>query len=279
MTTDRPTIVCFHHAGGTASAFRDWQRHAGTEVNIRAVQLPGRESRIAEARHSDLGTLVETLVHELNFLLAGPHVLFGHSMGALVAYHLARRRLELGLRKPEALAVAAYAAPHLANVSIAVEAVSDLDLARYLCDIDGMRPELVRRPEWLGPLLAVVKDDLRVCHSHRYTPASPLPFPVHAFGGVDDPLVTEENLAGWRAHTSVEFSLTMVRGGHFLVTGGSEALREGVFSLARTHARATSAEQSTGALVTTRGRGSGTSSDSGLLGGSMTRPEGTTTTP
>lgn len=235
MTGGRPKLVCVHHAGGAASAFWQWRRHARPGLDIHAVALPGRESRIAEPRHRDLGELVDSLVGELDRVLAGPHILFGHSMGALIAYHLARRRLELGRRPPEALAVAGYAAPHLASVPIAVDDVSDEELARSLCAIGGLPPELLGRPEWLGPLLAVVKDDLRVCHSHRYTPTAPLPFPVHAFGGVDDPLVTEEQLAGWREHTAAEFTRTMVRGGHFLVTGGNEALRDGVFALVRAH--------------------------------------------
>ncbi|SDD96786.1 thioesterase II family protein [Actinokineospora iranica] len=233
------TLVCFHHAGGTASVFREWRKHAGPELAVHAVQLPGRESRMGEPRHTDLDTLVEALLPELAPVLAGPHVFFGHSMGALVAYRVAHRRLELGLRAPEALAVASYVAPHLDPVRIAVDEVSDVDLATHLCDIDGLRPELLRRPDWLGPLLAVVKDDLRVCASDRRREIVPLPIPLHAFGGTSDPLVTPAQLAAWREHTTAGFHLVhLPGGGHFLVTQRGSEMRERVFDLALRRARA-----------------------------------------
>lgn len=233
--SQRPTLVCFHHAGGTASTFRDWRKNAPEDFDIHPVQLPGRESRIAEPRHTDLDTLVESLLPELEAVLAGPHVLFGHSMGALIAYRLAQRRLELGLRDPAALIVAAYVAPHTEPIRLALEQLSDLDLAKTLCDIDGMHPEFLRRPEWLGPLLAVVKDDLRICASHPATAAAPLPIPLHAFGATQDPLVTMEKLAAWSDHTTAEFGLTFLPGGHFMVTAKTSDLRDQVFTLTRRH--------------------------------------------
>ena len=135
----RINLVCLPHAGGSASYYREWGARLPEAVEVHVVQYPGREERLAEPLIDTMAEMADTVAEVLRPLFARPLVLFGHSMGALVAYHLARRRLELGLRKPDALAVAAYAAPHLANVSIAVEDVSDVDLARYLCDIDGMR--------------------------------------------------------------------------------------------------------------------------------------------
>ncbi|WP_424187570.1 thioesterase II family protein [Actinokineospora sp. G85] len=234
--TERPTLVCFHHAGGAASVFRTWKQEA--DLPVHAVQLPGRESRIGEPRHTTLTTLVDSLLPELADVLAGPHVLFGHSMGALVAHALTRRRLALGLRPPLALLVAAYVAPHEEPIRLALERMTDLELATTLCDIDGLHPEFLKRPEWLGPLLATVKDDLRVCASHHHGPTAPLPVPIHAFGGTDDPLVAPAKLVSWEAHTTAEFGLTWVPGGHFMVTAKDSTLREDVFALTRRFAGA-----------------------------------------
>jgi surfactin synthase thioesterase subunit len=229
--SETPNLICFHHAGGAASSFRLWRQHANAQLPVYAVQLPGRESKVGEPRLTDIDDVVENLLNELRPVLSGPHILFGHSMGGLIAYRLARRRIELGLLPPQALAVAGCAAPHLAAPSIVIDDVSDLQLAEHLCDINGMRPELLRRPEWLGPLLAVVKDDLRICYSHKYQPAPRLPFPIHAFAGDTDPLVSVDNVAAWQEHTSSDFRMTVVRGGHFLVTENNTELRDGVFAL------------------------------------------------
>jgi surfactin synthase thioesterase subunit len=218
--TEGITLVCFHHAGGSATAFHDWERALPVGVALHAVTLPGRDLRAGEPAHRDVRRLVEQLDGELDPLLARAHVVFGHSMGALVAYRLVQRRLARGARPPEAYFAAAYGAPHLARSVIAgvdLETVDDLELARWLHAFGGLPTELLDRPEWLRLLLGPVRADLRVCASHRYTPAPPLPVPVHVFGGARDPLVSLEDLYAWRAHAAGGFRLTVLDGGHFLV--------------------------------------------------------------
>ncbi|WP_374201888.1 thioesterase II family protein [Actinokineospora sp. PR83] len=161
--SQRPTLVCFHHAGGTASTFRDWRKNAPDDFDIHPVQLPGRESRIAEPRHTDLDTLVESLLPELEPVLASPHVLLDTAW-ALIAYRLTQRSLELGL-----------------------------------CDIDGMHPEFLRRRSPADPPARLRRhpgppgDDgetgrLERPHRRRVRPHLPPQRPLHGhWGGLRPP--------------------------------------------------------------------------------------------
>lgn len=189
----------------------------GSSVPVHAVQLPGRESRIREPRQRDLGVLTRLLVGELAGLLERPHILFGHSMGALVAYSVAAHRLAAGCRPPEALLVTAFAAPHLRCSVLPADAVDDDELAQRLHEIGGLPALLLQRPEWLGPLMARLRDDLQVCQGRVPAGAAALPCPIFAFGGARDPIVSHEQLAAWRGYTASQFELRMLDGGHFLV--------------------------------------------------------------
>jgi surfactin synthase thioesterase subunit len=225
---DAPTtLVCFHHAGGRASVFRHWQHALPAGYTTHAVQLPGHDERISEPAHRDLDALVAQLDDELDTLLDRPHVVFGHSMGALIGYRLAQRRAARGAALPLALLAAAYAAPHVARPTITgpdLDAVDDLTLARRLHTIGGFPGELLHRPEWLRLVLASVRADLAVCASHRHVPAPPLPVPLHVFGGTRDPLVSLAELHAWEEHASAEFAVTLLEGGHFLVQDDAAGL-------------------------------------------------------
>lgn len=220
--TESPTVLCFHHAGGSASVYRRWSDAAA--LDIVPVQLPGRENRRHEPRLTDLDALVDLLEIELTEEMDRPYVLFGHSMGALVAYTLAARAVADGRRVPESLVVAASAPPHLPTLPLPLDSLTDLEIAHALAEYDGLPRVLLERPEWLGPLLAVVKDDIRVCQSNRPQSVTSLPVPIHAIGGSRDRLVAETSLTQWDRHTSRDFSMTIIEGGHFLTTEKSDEL-------------------------------------------------------
>ena len=172
-------MFCFHHAGGGASLYRGWQRAIGPHVAVCPVLLPGREGRAAEPRFTELDALVADLDAELGDLLAEPHVLFGHSMGALVAYRLACHRRACRESLPRALLLSSYPAPHLAAPMPAVDDRDDDALVGLLTGTGGLAPELRDWPGGVTELLAVARDDLRLCASdgHRDRGEAPLPCP------------------------------------------------------------------------------------------------------
>jgi surfactin synthase thioesterase subunit len=212
----RLELVCLHHAGGGSLSFFPLRRALGADIAMTAVVLPGRESRHREPRHVDAEACVRQLCDELDETLRGPHVLLGHSMGAMLAYSLAQYRISLGLRAPEAMVVAASRAPHLPGPLDGLHLLDDRRLAAELAQYGGVPLELLSNPEWLESLMPTVRGDLRICESYRFIGEPPLPCPLHIFGGHGDPLVPPEMLAAWSRHSVRPRPMRLFLGGHFL---------------------------------------------------------------
>ncbi|MEU9879966.1 thioesterase II family protein [Streptomyces phaeochromogenes] len=236
-------LLCFPFAGGGASAYARWQRELdarGASVDVLPVRLPGREGRSGEPRFTELAPLVEELDEELDEVLASPHLLYGHSMGALIAYTLMRRRQERGALLPRAALLAAYRAPHLpppridadanagfgacsgasssdgAESGSGAESSADSDLARALVALGGLPEALLGHPEWLRALLPVVRDDLALCASAG--PADgPVRVPLHLFAGADDSLVRVPEVTAWRRYAARGCEVRVLPGGHFFL--------------------------------------------------------------
>jgi surfactin synthase thioesterase subunit len=212
-------LVCFHHAGGGSASFHPLRRALaakGLEVTLTTVKLPGRESRCNEPRYVDADACVRGLADELDDVLSRPHILLGHSMGALLAYSLAQQRISRGLRAPEAVIVAAHFAPHLHGSIDDIHLGDDHELAAELARYGGLPAEILSRPEWLELLMPIVRDDLRICQSYRPSDEPPLPCPLHIFGGRDDPLAPPEALSAWSGHSAQPQPIRLFAGDHFL---------------------------------------------------------------
>jgi surfactin synthase thioesterase subunit len=216
----RLRLFCLHHAGGGASIFGEWQRALGPTVAVLPVQLPGRERRVREPRFTDMASLVADLDEQLDPYLDVPHVFYGHSMGALVAWNLAVHRSAAGRRLPEALLAGAANPPHVAPVSSTALHMSQDQLVQWLLDAGGISEMVLQYPEWVRAATAMLRDDLDVCNSHRHEDlgdAEPLPCPIHAFAGESDTLVGPEAMTGWARHSRVASDLHTVPGGHLFV--------------------------------------------------------------
>jgi surfactin synthase thioesterase subunit len=196
--------------------FNAWSRALGPRIEVVPVEVENRE------RFATLSQLVELLHDQLRSELDGAHVFFGHSFGALLAYRLVCLRAAAGAKLPHALVVSSYAPPHLPPPIPPVE--DDLQLAALLSDLGGMPPELAQWPALHDRAIAATRIDLRLCATDEDANVVPLPCPIHAFGGSDDPLVSEPDLHEWRSRTTEEFSVQILRGGHFYLSDGPQLL-------------------------------------------------------
>jgi surfactin synthase thioesterase subunit len=215
-------LFCFHHAGGGPSLYREWGRALAPHIAVVPVVLPGREHRAGEPRFVDIEALVTQLHRELD--PTTPHAFFGHSMGALVAYRLACLRRDRGAEMPRALLLSGYCAPDLPSPLPPVDDLDDAALAQLLGQVGGLPPEVLAWESMLHDVLAVVRDDLKVCASQGAGDLPPLDIPIHTFGGDADPLVSELDLEGWRRATTAQFDVTILPGDHFYLDNAAPDL-------------------------------------------------------
>jgi surfactin synthase thioesterase subunit len=224
-------LLCFHHAGGAASAFRSWQNAAGPALDIVPVALPTTRPITGRRIHRSTTELIDHLLAEYEEHFREPYVLYGHSMGGLLAYLMARRLARNSDHPaPAALIVAASWSPRM-RPSIDVDSLGDRELVQLLNAIGGVPADLVKRPEWLAPMLPVIRDDLRICGVYEHDHADDvLAIPVHVIGAEGDRLVTPEQTTGW-GELGERVTIEYHPGGHFF-DADPVALRHRVFALA-----------------------------------------------
>jgi surfactin synthase thioesterase subunit/glycosyltransferase involved in cell wall biosynthesis len=219
-------LFCLPHAGAGASAFRGWGEDLPGSARICPIALPGRESRAGEAAFRELPALVAALGAALAPLTEAPYALFGHSMGAAIAFELTRWLRRGGLRLPLALFVSGARAPQTRLDREPEAEPTREELIAELRAREGTPGGRLEDPELLRLWLPVVEADVALSRSYIYLPEAPLPVPLRAYGGADDPHVRREDLEGWREQTTASFELQLFPGGHFyLQQARAELLR------------------------------------------------------
>jgi medium-chain acyl-[acyl-carrier-protein] hydrolase len=211
-------LFCFAHAGAGASAYRAWVAPlARAGVAVCPIQLPGRETRFGEPAHARLEPLLDALVPQLEPFLDRPFALFGHSMGALVAFGLARALRAAGGPLPVHLGVSGRIAPQLRDRRRRLHDLPDHELLAELRALGGIPAAALELGELLALTLPVLRADLALNESYRHVDGERLPLPITAFGGDADPKVDAEELRAWEHQTSARFRMRLLPGGHFFV--------------------------------------------------------------
>ncbi|MFI8849564.1 alpha/beta fold hydrolase [Streptomyces sp. 891-h] len=213
-------LVCIPYAGGTASVYRAWQERLGADVHVVPVQLPGRGLRLREAPYEALGPLVSQLATALlEARLCHDYALFGHSMGALLAYEVACELRERGAPEPAHLFVSGSRAPHLYGTR-EDHLLPDEELRRLVSDLGGLDRDRAVDAAYFERRLPVLRADLRVCETYRWRPRAPLGCPMTAFSATRDALASAPHTEAWRAYTSSSFLRRHLEGDHFFLNGG-----------------------------------------------------------
>jgi medium-chain acyl-[acyl-carrier-protein] hydrolase len=219
-------LFCFPYAGGGASAFRAWPTHLGVGIEVCAVQLPGRETRIREAPFDRLSALTPVLAEGLLPHLRPPFAFFGHSMGALIAFEVARWLRANGAPQPGALLVAGHAAPHLESPRPKLHRLPDAEFISELRRYRGTPEVVLQSRELLDIFLPTLRADFALFETYRHEQGAPLSYTISAFGGRFDGEVGVYELEAWREHTSAAFRVRYFPGDHFFVhTAQAELLR------------------------------------------------------
>jgi medium-chain acyl-[acyl-carrier-protein] hydrolase len=219
-------LFCFPYAGGGASVFRSWADGLPDWVEICPVQLPGRESRFREPAFTRLGPLVEALAGALQSRLDRPFAFFGHSLGALVAFELARRLGGDGAPQPAYLFISGCPAPQVFSRQTRVHALPDAELREELRGLNGTPAAVLANNELMELLLPTLRADFSLCETYTFVPGPRLTCPVSAWGGLSDETVHLRDLNAWRGQTTGPFHLRMLPGDHFFIQHSRPLLLE-----------------------------------------------------
>lgn len=221
------TLACLPHAGGGVGAFASWSKRFGPDTLVAAAELSGRGSLINEPLHTSLHSLAEAATTSLLALApARPLVLYGQSMGALIAFEIARELRRLHAASPAALIVASQKAPHLCHGREPIHALPDDQFIREVQRFEGMPPEVLENAELLELLLPSLRNDFALGETYRCRSEQPLDCPLVAFGGTRDPWISAHTLGAWRRHTRGRFTCHVLPGGHFFHQDPSSRFHE-----------------------------------------------------
>ncbi len=223
----RYRLYCFPYAGGTPGGYLAWERQL-PEVEVWGVLPPGRGKRFAEPPIEELPALVDRLLAEVDF--RPPYLLFGHSLGALVAFETARALQAAGRPGPDALVVSAHRPPHQPYEDTPISHWPDADFRAEAEHRYPAPPELAEDPELLARSYAMLRADLAIAETYRYAPAAPLSCPIAVVSGSRD-YWSEAELAGWGRHTSAGCRVVLVPGDHHYLLDRPEPVLELVAEL------------------------------------------------
>ena len=211
----RRRLFCFPYGGAGASVFNSWPALVPASVEVCLIQLPGREGRLLEPACSELPVLVDRLGRAVRPWLDRPFAFFGHSMGALIAFELARALRKGTAPEPTHLFVSSHCAPHLPTRGRLLHRLTDSELMLRLRQLNGTPEEVLANVELMRLLLPTLRADCMLCETYEHSPGEPLACGVTALGGREDPAVAGAELEAWRRHTRGPFELQMLPGDHF----------------------------------------------------------------
>ncbi|OYO31754.1 thioesterase II family protein [Janthinobacterium sp. PC23-8] len=207
-------LLCLPNAGASAMMYLRWRQRLPAWIKLVPVELPGRGRRIGEPCIEDHDALVAQLCHEQAAVMRQPHALFGHSMGALLAFGLARQQRRLGGLPASALFVSGTAAPSRRD-DLRFAGTSDAALTADLRRHGGTPAELFDCPELLRMTLDTLRADYQLCRSFRYREEAPLAMPLQLLLGRSDDLGGPERILAWQREAAGAFALHYFEGGHF----------------------------------------------------------------
>ncbi|MEU1208729.1 alpha/beta fold hydrolase [Nocardia sp. NPDC005825] len=221
------TLICFPHAGGSAISFGPLARTLGPRFRVLGVQYPGRQDRRHEPLLGSVADLVEGVLPEIRELIprTAGYSLFGHSMGAVVAFETCRRLEQEQELSPGTLFVSGRIAP-ARKASHAVHRYSDQELIRHLLDFGGTPAALLEDPDFRSIILAVTRSDYRAIETYACAPDATVECPLVALAGDSDPAAGDADLKEWQVHTTGPFTQTSFPGGHFYIDANSHGVAE-----------------------------------------------------
>lgn len=223
-------LFCFPYAGGGSRVFRGWEKTLPADIEIHIAQLPGRDKRFLEEIPRSVSKIVEGLKQGIQPYLNEPFAFFGHSMGALLAFELARTLVKEEKVSPLHLFVSGKAAPHLKNIHRTIYNLPKEQFLQELSNLNGTPKEVLGNKELMQIYEPILRGDFEVCDTYLYKKGSLLTCPISAFGGLQDVRVDERNLKAWGELTTAFNQVRMVEGDHFFLHSQQDFIQNAIIN-------------------------------------------------
>lgn len=212
-------LFCFPFAGGGASTFLSWSDKLAPELEIYPVQLPGRENQYTAPPFRRVSALVEELGKVLAPYIDVPYAFFGHSMGGLICFELARHLRRMHYPLPQHLFVSGLRAPQVPwkPEKPPIYQRSDELFIEKIRTLNGTPDMILHNRELLQLILPTLRADFELCETYHYLPEQPLDCAISAFGGLQDTQISDAALTAWGEQTTRAFRIRMFPGDHFFI--------------------------------------------------------------
>jgi len=215
-TPVRARLFCFPYAGVGGSVYRLWPNGLPASLEVCTVQLPGREQRLREPAKTSIVELVRELVPAFQPFLDLPFVMFGHSMGAVLASEVTRALADAGDPLPQHLLVSGRRPPHITGSESPMHGLDD---PAFVAELNrryrGIPAEVLEQPDLMALFIPILRADLTALETYLPARRAPLSCPITAFGGLDDCLTPREHLEAWKGDTTGPCNVRMYPGDHF----------------------------------------------------------------
>ncbi|OZG26272.1 thioesterase [Williamsia sp. 1138] len=227
VSADNPPLLIFPHAGSGASTYRTFSKQLGAIFDVAVLQYPGRQDRVREEPAQTLPELARGAFDEFvssRWNRQVPVTVFGHSMGAIVAFEFVRLAEAAGI-DVRLLGVSAAVAPSQVE-NLPPHPKEDQELLAHLSALNGTGGDVLASADLMRMALPVMKMDYRAFDAYSCPADVTVAAEIQAMGGAEDPFIKPRELYGWSAHTTGESGVSVFDGGHFYLDGNRDPIAE-----------------------------------------------------
>ena len=214
-------LICFSYAGGSAATYIPWVQSLPNNVELVAIQLPGRASRLFESPYSDMDVLVKELIIVLNSLLDRPYILFGHSLGSRIAFEFMVRCQEANLRLPAHFIASGSRGPQFKSNKAAIHTLTDNEFIEELKALNGTPSAVLENEELMEIYLPLLRADFQLAADYCFDRKNIISCPVTVLGGDIDADISLKDLQSWGEFFSYPVNTHILRGDHFFIESNS----------------------------------------------------------
>lgn len=217
-------FICLPFAGGSSNSFRTWAQHLPKQIELLAIEIPGRGQRLGEELRTRIGELVPDIATALRDELDRPFALFGHSMGTLLGLELVHHMRSHFELEPVHLFFSGRGAPDLPNREKPIHQLPEEEFVNHIRNYNGTPKEVLEHEELMELMIPILRADFEVCETYSYQKRPKFSCPLSVYGGLQDSDAPRQNMQAWAHHSTGPFNLRMFPGDHFFFLQNTQAL-------------------------------------------------------